>query len=501
MAETDNRLGNNQEEKIDIISSLVKGWKMFKKTWWLLLILVIVSAGVTFSCVKIFYTPIYEASASFTVSSGDASYNSDYMTSISMAQLSATFPYILESGALKNVVCEDLGVDTLPGTITASVLEETNLFQIKVTSENAQMASDILESVINNYPSVARYIIGNTVLTMLDNTGVPTYPVNSISLKKELIKGGLIACGIYLILLMIMAAARKTVSSEEDLKRYMSIRCLASIPKTYIKRRSSKHQQLMLIDHKVTPAFSEAISTLRIRVLRQLKERKEQVVLITSASESEGKTTIVCNLALSCALKGYRTLLIDGDLRNPSVDKQFGIHSSKGIEHVLNGEINAEETLVKYGDTSLDILPGVQPVHYNKVAALLNSDRMKQIIDRFRKEYDYIFIDTPPCNMMQDAAALTGVSDGVLMIIRQDYIARDRILAAMELLAETGVRILGYVINSEETGIGSYGYGRYGYGKYGYGKYGKEKYGYGSKSEKSEKNLKAMGNRAENGTK
>ena len=157
------------------------------------------------------------------------------------------------------------------------------------------------------------------------------------------------------------------------------------------------------------------------------------------------------------------------------MDKQFGIHSSKGIEHVLNGEINAEEALVKYGDTSLDILTGVQPVHYNKVAVLLNSDKMKQTVDQFRTEYDYIFIDTPPCNMMQDAAALTGVSDSVLMIIRQDYIARDRILEAMELLAETGVRILGYVINSEETGIGSYGYGRYGYGIYGYGKYGKEK--------------------------
>lgn len=88
-----------------------------------------------------------------------------------------------------------------------------------------------------------------------------------------------------------------------------------------------------------------------------------------------------------------------------------------------------------------------------------------------------MIIDTPPCGILQDASFLASYSDAVLMVIRQDYQPVNRVIAGLELLADTGTRILGYVINHEAMTFGSYGYGRYGYGNYGYGKYGYHKYG------------------------
>ena len=486
MSEMNDLSDENQEEKIDIMSGLSQGWKMFKKTWWLLLLFLVAGTGIMYVKTRFFYTPEYMASASFSVDSGEGSYASDYTTSVTMDQLSATFPYILESGALKDVVCEDLGVDALNGTITATVVESTNLFQMSVVSGDAQMADDILESVIKNYPTVARYIIGDTTLNMLDNTGVPTEPFNARHMKTEMAKGMAAAAVIYLLVLILLTSARRTVISEEDMKRYTSIRCLSGIPKTWLKKRSGRKKQLLLIDRKVTPSFVESFNTLRVRLLRYLKKDQMQVVLITSSSENEGKTTVAANLALSFALKGYHTLLIDGDLRNPSVAVQFDLTSAAGLGDVLQGSVSLKEAVVHYAQTPLDILASQQIFSQHKISRLLNGEEMRQLMAVCRGEYDFIFIDTPPCNMMQDAAALAEISDSALLVIRQDYVARDRILNGMELLAETGIRLLGYVINQEETGIGSYGYGKYGYGRYGYGKYGKYgQYGVEKKRETS----------------
>ena len=125
----------------------------------------------------------------------------------------------------------------------------------------------------------------------------------------------------------------------------------------------------------------------------------------------------------------------------------------------------------------MDILAGSRPVNQNRIAALLGNQSVKEKLDAWREMYDYIIIDTPPCGILQDASFLAAYSDAVLMVIRQDYQPVSRVVAGLELMADTGTRILGYVINNEAMTIGSYGYGRYGYGNYGYGKYGYHKYG------------------------
>ncbi len=492
MREYDSRTVDTDENKIDIIHGIVKGWKYFKKTWWLLLVLAAIGVGIAGIYRLFFFIPEYKASSSLTVNvEGVGDSTSSYTAQITLEQMSATFPYILESGALEDVVKEDLGLKELDSQITATSLENTSLFEISVTSKDPELAYNILQSVIENYPEVAKYIVGNTSFTLLDTTGVPVTPVNYISKKDLLARGVGGGAVVYLIILIILSCTRRTVLSEENLKRYTNVSCVGTVPQNYMKRRSNKNKQLMLIDRRATtPSFTESINTLYIRTVRRLKKEGQQVLVITSATEGEGKSTISSNLALSYALKGHKVLLVDGDLRHPSVGNKFDIKNRWGFDAILKKEKTLEEAVCTYKDTKLDILAGSRPVEQKKIASLLGNKAVKEYLDAWRDKYDYIIIDTPPCGILQDASFLASYSDAVLMVIRQDYQPVSRIVAGLEYLADTGTRILGYVINNEEMIIGSYGYGRYGYGnygygKYGYGKYGKYGYGYGESKSKN----------------
>jgi receptor protein-tyrosine kinase len=228
----------------------------------------------------------------------------------------------------------------------------------------------------------------------------------------------------------------------------------------------------------------EAINLLRIRILREMDRTGKKVLLLTSTGELEGKSTISSNLALSCAQKGFRVLLIDGDLRSPSVAKKFGLETEVGILDVLTGGAALEQAVHHYPDTTLDILPGHGTANAAGISQLIGGEETARVMEYAREHYDYVIVDSPPCGIIQDALMLAAHCDASLVVIRQDFLARTRILEMLDVLADTGTEILGCVINGEEGSVGSYGYGRYGYGSgYGYGKYGNYgKYGSGEKN-------------------
>lgn len=129
-------------------------------------------------------------------------------------------------------------------------------------------------------------------------------------------------------------------------------------------------------------------------------------MLVTSSVPGEGKTTVAVNLAEAFAKKKYRVVLLDGDLRNPSVLKCIGLSERKGrgIIGVLKGQISLDEALTDYRDLSLKILPGVGSTQ--NPAGLLRSARMKTLIEELKEDADLLIIDTPPCGVLSDASLL-----------------------------------------------------------------------------------------------
>ena len=146
-------------------------WRGLKKFYWICILIISGSATVFFIQAQRSYSPVYEAYSSFVVNTKTAyAYESTYYNKTAAAQMSRTFPYIMTSGVLNQVVGESLGLNYVPASITAEAMEDTALFTIRVNAGDPQMAYKVLQAVIDNYPTVAKYIIGDTQLTLMDES-------------------------------------------------------------------------------------------------------------------------------------------------------------------------------------------------------------------------------------------------------------------------------------------------------------------------------------------
>lgn len=486
----ENRAKNNTDtlELLDITIILDDMWRGFKKFFWLCLLLIIAFSVLFFMRARSSYSPRYEAYSSFVVQAKTAfNYGSSYDGTVAQ-QLSRTFPYIITSDVLNEVVAESLGMDSVPASITADAMEDTALFTIRVRAAKPQLAYDVLQAVIENYPSVAEYIIGDTELTMIDESGVPQSPVNEPAFMEEAGQGTITGIVLSLVFLLVYAVTRRTVRREKDLASKVSLEFLGGIPQVQFKKRRKKKQQLILLDGKERiPVLGESLRTIRARVLKEIGDSSIKKILITSAAAGEGKTTFAVNFAISLARKGKKVILVDMDLRNPSVARTMDLKVGKeGIDTLLQKEIEImpsalDDMLLSYEDMNLKVLPGIKSV--KEPTKLLATKSMGTILDLLAEQADYVVIDTPPCGVMSDASIIAKDADSAIMVVRQDYTRIDRVLFGIENVVDTGVNLLGYILNGTEIGITSYGYGygyNYGYG-YGYGYGHRHKHAYGER--------------------
>ena len=194
---------------------------------------------------------------------------------------------------------------------------------------------------------------------------------------------------------------------------------------------------------------------------------RPRVIAVTSAGPCEGKTTVASNLALALAEIGRRVLLIDADLRQPRLHEIFKVSNEWGLSDLLAGTKPSEgEALVirtSYG--GLHVLPaGSAP---SRISHLLHSPRALELLQKMRREFDMVLIDTPPMLQMPDARVLGRLVDGVILVVRSARTNKDAAAAAGRRLADDGTRILGTVLNEWDPRKASsaYGYGHvYGYG-------------------------------------
>ena len=212
---------------------------------------------------------------------------------------------------------------------------------------------------------------------------------------------------------------------------------------------------------------------MRIKFLREAQKQRAKVVMVTSTLPGEGKTTTAVNLALTLGQNGARVILVDLDLRKPSVKKALGVRqASKGMPELLaDPAAEPAEELLHLDNSRLSLLAGDSAAADPRQQ--INSRRLGAILDALRQEADYIVLDTPPCGILSDSAGVARLADCTLYVIRAGAVEVSHIMDSLQFLAESGTRMVGCVLNGVQPGQGGYGYGYgYGYGGYGYG-YGK----------------------------
>lgn len=273
----------------------------------------------------------------------------------------------------------------------------------------------------------------------------------------------------------------------------------AKAEKTAKKEKSSrrKKQQGLLCD-ELSFAAAESYKLLRTNLLFALPDQECRIIGVTSSIRGEGKSTTSVNLAYTLAQTGKRVLLIDGDMRLPTIAQKLEMSGTPGLSNLLAG-LSAERNCLRkssYFDNWYILPAGDIPPNPSE---LLGSERMHALLDRYKDVFDYILLDLPPVNIVVDALVITKWTDGIIVAVRENYTNRRALDACMYQVEKLGAKMLGFVMTDANVSASSYKhYGKYGkyksYGGYDYGYgYGYDKNGRKSSAKKDQAFLDAAG--------
>lgn len=251
-----------------------------------------------------------------------------------------------------------------------------------------------------------------------------------------------------------------SIKSQEDIETYLRLPFLGYVPN--IKTNSVVERDLQAHLHPQSNA-AEGFRTIRATIALTHKAEKYRVLSVTSTIPSEGKSLVASNIAIVHAQTGLRTLLVDADLRRPSVHKAYQLHSPVGLSAFLTRETDALDELVHTSEVpNLDVVCcGAIPATPSE---LIGSTRMMEFLERVRNKYDRVVLDCPPVSAVSDPLIISAMSDGVVYVTKFNKIRREHGRKSVARIQNAGIHILGVVINDIDfEGKDSYYYSYYYY--------------------------------------
>ncbi|MBY0753926.1 CpsD/CapB family tyrosine-protein kinase [Clostridium sardiniense] len=212
---------------------------------------------------------------------------------------------------------------------------------------------------------------------------------------------------------------------------------------------------MFIVEKKPKSIPAESYRVLRTNIQYSSIDKKIKRMLVTSSEPGEGKSTTTGNLALTFSQDEKRVLLIDCDLRKPSIHKKFRVSNNIGLSDVILDNSKLDKALIKRNDY-LDILPaGKVPPNPSE---LLGSKALENLLDELGKKYDVIILDTPPVHAVTDAQILSTKVDGVILVVRAERTKKESVISAKAALDKVNANILGTVLNGGESSKGKYYY-------------------------------------------
>jgi len=205
----------------------------------------------------------------------------------------------------------------------------------------------------------------------------------------------------------------------------------------------------MVTSNNIKTATIEMYRSLGVNIQFISKENNIKTIVVTSVGPKEGKSTVITNLGVILAEFGNKVLVMDANLRNPTIHNKFRITYDKGLSNILTGGASYNDTLYATNIKNLEVLL-CGPIPCNPVA-LLNCKIMKDLLEKLKVEYDYILIDSPAISVAADASLLSHMCDGTLFVIASDEATIEDTILAKELLISAGANILGAIHNKIEV--------------------------------------------------
>lgn len=391
----------------------------------------------------------------------------------SRAQLSAlqanTYARVISGPRVAFEVAERISYRDAAGnlmrpSISASAIADTNLIEVTVVDGDPLRAQRVANMVGTVVPSVVDALerpTGSERSSLRISVSEPASLLMApIAPRKKLI----MMMGAFFGVLAGVGVAVLRDKLDKSIRNPDELAAATHAPVLGVIAYDPRTPRRPLVVHSDPRSpTAESYRQLRTNIKFVNIDRTVRSLVVTSAVSSEGKSTVACNLAIAMAQAGQRVILVEADLRKPSVRRYMGIEGAVGLSNVLLGEVALEDVLQPWGGGLLEILPGgaIAP----NPSELLGSAGMADVIRQLEAMSDLVIFDAPPLLPVTDAAVLGVNTDGAVLVVRSGATGRDRLDRAVESLGGVGVNILGAVLNMAATrGPEAYHYYAY-YGK------------------------------------
>ena len=438
---------------------------------WLIAVVAVLCAVLAFVGTWLFVTPEYKTTVMFYVNNrvvtGTGSITSGDMSAA--RGLVESFAIILNTRETLDEVADYAGLDytyaKLQGMVVAEAVEDTEILKVVVTSTDPAEAEAIADAITHVLPDRSSKIIDGSSVKIVTGASRPTAP-SSPSYPTSAVIGFLVGMLLVVAVIVLQDIFDTTIREEEDVSRVSEHPILATVPDMDAQNKNSRYasyngrkmdksklaavKPAVTVGPNISFSASEAYKLLRTKILLSFTdERSCHVIGVTSSMAGEGKSLTAVNLSYSMAQLGKRVLLIDCDMRRPTAADKLSIKKTPGLSDYLSGQARAETLIqlcgIKEDESAFHVISaGTTPPNPME---LLSSKKMEKTLSQLRSNYDYIILDLPPVGEVGDSLVVAGLTDGMLLVVRQDFCDRASLNKTVSQLAFVNCKVLGTVFN------------------------------------------------------
>lgn len=430
-------------------NSLVRD--VVRSFWAIILIALIALMGIQI-VEKSIYTPTYTSKAVLVVRSrvGTTGAFSSLTASAEMANI---FKDVFKQNSLKKLAAENLGLESFDGTISTSLTESTNLLNVYVKAEEPELAFKLLTSILEVYPEVTEAVFTDSIIDIVSEPTMATTPSNSrlTVYRKQIIALAMLFEGGLVVLFSLL---RGTVKEEKGFSDKVDSKLIGTVTHERVhlskkERFRRKKRALLINDAYSSLRFTEDYQKLCTKFEYLHKNQSKKSFVISSVAENEGKSTVAANIALALSDRGYNVVLLDLDIRKPSIHKIFDFHEEVETDFldVLSKDVElANFKFYRYRKSNLTI--AFNKKTHESAEILANNLVVENALNQISQKADFVIIDTPPISVSADAITIAEVADATVLVVRTDCVPVEDINEVILNITEAGGNIEGCVLNN-----------------------------------------------------
>lgn len=459
-------MGKNENIEISRILDIVKSKKLVIAT--ILVIFIVLGCIYSYHYV----VPKYKATSSLllipnsasegkVIVSSDLTVNADLTVNSGLIE---TYRSIGENSKVIKQVIQNLGLDMteeeLLKEMKITVMKDTYVIQVEVTNTNAQVAMEIAKEFDEVFLKEIGEIYHLNNVGIVDEAQLPEEPYN-INHGKDMVLFMVAGIGVAFAAIMIFYVFDNTIKSEEEIEKYVHLKSLGNIPLNQDKTQEIVSRQ------KAKSYVTECINTIRTNILYMNSAKNAQTILITSCTPREGKSWVSANIATAFAETDKKVLLIDSDMRKGRAHKIFKVSNDEGLSNYLYAMTGNHKKDVKLGKQYIQEtkIPNLHILTNGAIppnpSELLESGKMKDLLNALKKVYDIIIVDAPPCKLVTDSIILSTIVDSTILVANSEKTKMKDFNEVKKSIQMVDGEIIGAILNKKKISGKTYSTGYY----------------------------------------